>query len=327
MKKKVCLISSFLLLLFSCSPDSTPPKSTSITTSLISDVNFTTVSSGADIASDGGQPITARGLVWSSAHNPTFDGMIGSFYVDGGKGSGTFSSQISNLELGSTYFVRAYAINSLGTFYGNELTFTTKTFSLGGGTDDFDGNKYNSIILDKQEWLQSNLNVSHYRNGDPIPEEEDDIKWQNLTTGAWCYAESKTENGIVYGKLYNWYAVNDSRGLAPLGWHIPTDKEWNTFSDLLGGDMNAGGRMKEKSNIHWILPNQAATNSSGFTGLPGGFRAQNYSSFVKLNSFWWGSTENNGGAFTLSLIYNTGYITKTSSFPKNYGLSVRCLKN
>ena len=101
------------------------------------------------------------------------------------------------------------------------------------------------IQIGNQIWMTKNLNTSQYKNGDPIPQVQDQTQWQNLTTGAWCYYENNTANGRIYGKLYNWYAVNDSRGLAPEGWHIPTIGEFNTLSEFLGGVNVAGGKMKE----------------------------------------------------------------------------------
>jgi uncharacterized protein (TIGR02145 family) len=131
---------------------------------------------------------------------------------------------------------------------------------------------YASIKIGSQVVMKKNLNVSHYRNGDRIPQVKGPDKWAALTTGAWCWYNNDSANGAVYGKLYNWYAVNDPRGLAPEGWHIPSDAEWTTLTTFLGGEGVAGGKMKERGITHWIYPNTDATNSSGFTGLPGGVR-------------------------------------------------------
>jgi len=129
-----------------------------------------------------------------------------------------------------------------------------------------------SVQIGNQTWTLKNLDVSTYRNGDPIPQVQDNTAWANLSTGAWCYYLNNTANGTIYGKLYNWYAVNDPRGLAPNGYHIPTDAEWTTLTTYLGGSTLAGGKMKEAGSSHWLSPNTGATNSSGFKGLPGGFR-------------------------------------------------------
>ena len=137
---------------------------------------------------------------------------------------------------------------------------------------DVDGNVYQTVTICNQTWTKSNLNVSKYRNGDFIPQVTDPTAWANLTTGAWCYYNDDPANGAVYGKLYNWHAVNDPRGLAPQGWHIPSDIELTTLTNCLGGESIAGGQMKESGFAHWLSPNTDATNSSGFTGLPGGSR-------------------------------------------------------
>src|SRR5665647_2153473 len=129
-----------------------------------------------------------------------------------------------------------------------------------------------SVTICTQVWMLKNLDVSTYRNGDLIPEVTDQTAWATLTTGAWCYNNNDPAVGVIYGKLYNWYAVNDPRGLAPTGWHVPSDAEWTTLSTCLGGDAVAGGAKKETGTTHWTSPNTGATNSSGFTALPGGLR-------------------------------------------------------
>ncbi|MCX6159142.1 MAG: fibrobacter succinogenes major paralogous domain-containing protein [Ignavibacteriae bacterium] len=158
---------------------------------------------------------------------------------------------------------------------------------------DIDGNVYKTVKIGNQEWMAENLNVGHYRNGDVIPQVQDDNEWENLRTGAWCYYENEKSNGKTYGKLYNWYAVNDPRGLAPEGWHIPSDVEWNIIIDYLGGGDVAGGKMKAKTK--WESPNTGATNESGFTGLPGGLRGYDgiFYYIGKTADFWSSSEESN----------------------------------
>src|SRR5450759_3473794 len=131
-----------------------------------------------------------------------------------------------------------------------------------------------SVTICTQVWMLKNLDVSTYRNGDLIPKVTDPTAWSALTTGAWCWCSNDSAtNASTYGKLYNRYAVNDPRGLPPTGWHVPSDAEWNTLITCLGGDpFVAGGAMKETGTTHWQSPNTDATNSSGFTGLPGGLR-------------------------------------------------------
>ena len=156
---------------------------------------------------------------------------------------------------------------------------------------DIDGNTYNVVQIGAQLWTTENLTVSKYRNGDEIPQVNNYDEWNNLTTGAWCYYENSITNGAIYGKLYNWYALNDPRGLAPEGFKIPSDEEWNILINFLGGKDVAGGKMKPKGKKIWKNPNKDASNSSGFTGLPGGGR-YNYDQYLGYGGNWWTSTEN-----------------------------------
>ena len=133
-------------------------------------------------------------------------------------------------------------------------------------------NSIESVTICDQVWMKQNLNVVKYKNGDPIPQVTDPSVWAELTTGAWCFFDNDSTTGEIYGKLYNFYAVVDPRGLAPRGWHVPSDAEWTTLGNCLGGDTVAGSALKETGTAHWLGSNADATNSSGFTGLPGGSR-------------------------------------------------------
>ena len=180
-----------------------------------------------------------------------------------------------------------------------------------------------------QSWMTKNLDVVTYRNGDPIPKVTDNAAWAALTTGAYCYYNNDSVTyAATYGKLYNWYAVNDPWGLAPEGWHIPTDFDWTTLENCLGGAAVAGGAMKETGTIHWTTPNTEATNISGWAGLPGGNRTSNGTIYsVGNNGFWWSSTEDDPtSAWDRGLYYANGNIYRTS-FSKENGFSVRCLRD
>jgi uncharacterized protein (TIGR02145 family) len=192
-----------------------------------------------------------------------------------------------------------------------------------------------SLTIDKQVWMLKNLDVSAYRNGDPLPEVTDPNLWVGLNTGAWCwYNNDSSTYAAIYGKLYNWYAVNDTRGLAPAGWHVPSDLEWTTLSNFLGGDAVAGGAMKEAgmsnkgSTTHWIAPNTGATNSSGFTGLPGGVRDDRGEfNFIQNDGYWWSTTEiNEPEAWSRYLGFYGALLGRTNT-TKQIGFSVRCLKD
>ena len=177
------------------------------------------------------------------------------------------------------------------------------------------------------EWSSTNLDVEYYRNGDIIPQVTDPTAWANLTTGAWCYYNNDPANGPIYGKLYNWYAVNDPRGLAPAGWHVPTDAEWTNYITLLGA--SPGGKMKETGTAHWNSPNTGATNSSGWTGLGGGYRDYTDGSFlsIKVYGLWWSSTEfSSTNAYSRYLSYNTATVIANPP-NKNRGYSVRLIRD
>lgn len=191
-----------------------------------------------------------------------------------------------------------------------------------------DGKDLETVKIGKQEWTTKNLNVSRYRNGDIIHEVKDPEEWKNLTAGAWCYYDNDTNNGEIYGKLYNWYAVNDPRGLAPKGYHVPSDGEWTTLIDYLGGNNLAGGKMKETGNIHFT-ENLFASNTSGLSGLPGGLRYHNgLFSKISYHCNWWTSSENEKpNAWFLSLNSNNDGKADKYSYSKMAGISVRCLKD
>ena len=188
-----------------------------------------------------------------------------------------------------------------------------------------------TLKIGTQEWTTKNLDVSRYRNGDIIPEVKDLNEWSSLTTGAWCYYNNDPRNGKIYGKLYNWYAVNDPRELAPEGYHIPSVNEWEILINYLGGKNSfAGIKMKEKGTLHWINPQYQATNSSGFTGLPGGVRYGSENSFELIGyvGYWWSSSKIQ---FTDMAWYcGLHYLTTDAKDDPGYkttGFSVRCLKD
>ncbi|MDD2889614.1 MAG: fibrobacter succinogenes major paralogous domain-containing protein [bacterium] len=193
---------------------------------------------------------------------------------------------------------------------------------------DKDGTAYKTIKIGNQEWMSENLNVEHYRNGDLIPQVQDADEWAKLTTGAWCYYENNSENGKTYGKLYNWYAVNDSRGLAPAGWHVPSDSEWTILTNYLGGDSLAGGKMKASDTTYWKSPNTGSTNESGFSALPGGCRGSSGKFYDMGNyAFWWSTAEVNAeNAWNRHLSYISADVSRYYG-SKICGYTIRCVKN
>ena len=207
-----------------------------------------------------------------------------------------------------------------GTATGNGV------FIPGNGVTDIDGTVYTSIVINGQEWMQQNLAVTKYRNGDPIPTGLSNTTWQNTTSGAYAIYDNVAANNTTYGKLYNWYAVNDSRGLCPAGWHVPSDAEWTTLATSLGGSSVAGGKMK--STTGWISPNTGATNESGFTGLPGGYR-YNGGPYDDVGNYgsWWSSTEYGSSvAWNRALVYFNSSVLRNGG-NKQFGFSVRCVRD
>ena len=194
---------------------------------------------------------------------------------------------------------------------------------------DIDGNEYKTVKIGTQVWMAENLRVIHYRNGDSIPNVADRVDWSALTTGAYCEYNNNMSNVATYGRLYNWYAVSDGRNIAPAGWHVPTDAEWWTLLDSLGGDVAAGGKMKEADTTHWLAPNTGATNESGFSALPGGYRdfLSGYCYSMGTYAYFWSSTEDGSySAWYRALSFNYSDLFGSSYYRGN-GFSVRCVRD
>ena len=299
-----------------------------LTTAEVSEITASTAQCGGTITSDGGATVTARGVCWSTNPAPT----VADNKTDDGAGVGGFTSSITGLTAGGAYYVRAYATNSVGTGYGNERLFST-------GLTDIDGNVYQTIAIGTQVWMAENLKVTHYRNGDAIPNVTDSATWTGLTTGAYCEYNNDADNVATYGRLYNWYAVNDSRNIAPAGWHIPTDAEWKQLEMYLGMSQaeadatgwrgtDEGGKLKEVGTTHWISPNIGATNASGFSGLPGGYRHYlGYYNYMGYAGLFWSSTQFDSSRPWYRTLYSDySEIYRTFNY-NEYGFSVRCIKD
>ena len=264
--------------------------------------------------------------------------------------NGSFSFTVLNCSSAATSFtLQAYDYEGMKATSQQTGILNNQTVSLGtiqacaatnttGELFDIDQNGYTYLPIGQQTWMQQNLNVSRYRDGTPIPQVTDPTQWANLTTGAWCYYNNDPANGTIYGKLYNWYAVagihdtdpsTPNKILAPTGWHVPSDAEWTTLTDFLGGEAVAGGKMKSTGTSLWLPSNATATNESGFTGLPGGRRSSNGFSYgyVGYYGYWWSSSETstNNASFR-QLDEYSGVVSRNSNF-KRYGYSVRCLRD
>lgn len=301
------------------------PKETDypeVTTNSVTSIAQTTATCGGTITSDGNATITEKGVCWSQWYTPyTSDNRT----IDG-TGSGSFTSYITGLTANTTYYVRAYATNEMGTSYGASEIFTT-TGGGGGPVTDVDGNVYTPVTIGTQVWMLENLKTTHYRNGDAISYVSDFTSWGSQTGGAYCNYEDQQSNASVYGRLYNWFAVNDSRSIAPTGWHVASFNEWNTLVTYLGGDYVAGGKLKESGTAHWNSPNNA-TNESGFTGLPSGGRSTDGTYFnLGYSAGWWTATEYDGtDAWGRSVLYNETTLY-TVNYMKQNGYAVRCVKD
>lgn len=191
---------------------------------------------------------------------------------------------------------------------------------------DIDRNIYNTIQIGSQCWMQSNLKVTRYRNGNPIATGLDNKDWNTTQAGAYSFFNNLPQHDATYGKLYNGFAVSDGRRICPQGWHIPSDAEWSTLVDHLKGASGAGGRMKTTTG--WKSPNAGADNSSGFSALPGGFRSpEGYCISLGIDAYFWSSTAIGfSDAWVRGLNFNKEAVSRID-FPRKSGFSVRCLRD
>ena len=202
-----------------------------------------------------------------------------------------------------------------------------------GSVTDIDGNVYTTVIIGDQEWMASNLVVTHYRNGDPIPHVPGGNQWGITYTGAYCYYDNDPDFIPTYGLLYNGYAVIDERRLAPEGWQVPSAAQWRTLIDYLGGYLIAGGPLKatgiyEYGSGLWLYPNEGATNETGFSALPGGSGAWGDDPFsnINRNSFFWTSTKEDSNTVYLRNMNHDNEGVGQADWEKRHGFSIRCVR-
>lgn len=193
---------------------------------------------------------------------------------------------------------------------------------------DIDGNVYRTVRIGNQWWMAENVRTVHYRNGDPIPNVTENSTWSSLTNGAYCDYDNNSSNVSTYGRLYNWYTVADSRNIAPAGWHVPSDAEWQTLINTLGGSSVAGGKMKENGTIHWDSPNTGATNESGFSALSAGPRLYDGDfSHLGSHAYFWSSSEHAAYYAWFVSLYYAGSAATRNNFSKPYGFSIRLVRD
>jgi len=243
-------------------------------------------------------------------------------------GQNITSFQDTGLTPTTEYTYRVYSFNT----GGNSVTYSNEASStaLGSSMMDIDGNIYEVVVIGTQTWMSQNLKTTKYANGDPVPNVTDATQWGDLTTGGWVYYNNDPGFDIPYGRLYNYYAVMDSRKLCPAGWHAPSDSEWNVLENFLGGAAVAGGKMKEAGTTHWIAPNTGADNSSGFGAIPGGDRRGATNALFEVQGALarhWTSTEVDGLNAYGRDIENISTYLSSNQFGKTYGFSVRCIKD
>ena len=314
-----------------------------VNTTSVTNVTHSTALVNGEVISEGDQNII-RGICYSITSNPT----ISSDTTLNGTGPGVYTGAIQNLNPSTTYYVRSYATNSVGTSYGSEIIFITDTLPgvRCAGTPtvtDIDGNVYNSVQIGTQCWTQSNLRVRKYRNGDTIPTGLINSAWETTSSGAYAVYNNDTVYDGLYGKLYNHYAVTDSRGLCPTGWHVPSDGEWNVLVKYLDPNADtvcsgcwqspiAGGALKSMATqptpSGWASPNTGATNSSGFTAPPGGLRNFNGDFyFMSGIGYWWSSSVFSGSVAWSRNLYGGNSLIYRDGSIRAYGFSVRCCRD
>ncbi|HET7732695.1 MAG TPA: fibrobacter succinogenes major paralogous domain-containing protein [Paludibacter sp.] len=341
---------ALLFVLTSCTPAVTGPV---INTAETSAVTQTTATCGGNIVSDGGTSIIERGVCWSTMPAPT----VHMNKTSDGTGTGSFVSAVEFLNPASTYYIRAYATTADEiTYYGNSLIVTTLPEENApnnilnpdltyGSVTDVDGNEYHTITIGTQTWMAENLRVTKYRNGEAIPAVTDNTKWSKLTGGAQCayYNNSESNSIAKFGRLYNYYAVSDSRNIAPQGWHVASDEEWTILSNYLAANQGISKSVAQAlaAKPDWresTIPGavgcldpdtySSLNNSSGFCALPAGGRFI-YGGFNNVADYcgWWASNGNDKtNAWFRSLNYYGATVGRNTT-DKQYGLSVRCVKD
>ena len=324
------LMVMFILFTNGCEKGNDISVIPALSTAVVTDYTQTTAMSGGVITSDGGATITKRGVCWSTSETPTIDNSK----TEDGTGVGDFTSSITGLNPNTTYFVRAYATNSVGTGYGNTLSFTTEQSNNESSfTDPRDGNIYQVITIGNQVWMSENLIY--------LPSVAGPASGSLTTPYYYVYGYSGTDVSeakataeySIYGVLYNWSAAENA---CPTGWHLPSDAEWSELTYYLGGEWIAGGKLKENGTSHWAYPNAGSTNETGFTALPGGNRYSN-GTFGSIGNFgdWFSVIENYDPIamenvlvpLSRGISYNSSSVDINHNYMKDSGLSIRCIRD
>jgi len=299
--------------------NSVAPVLATLTTATPGSITATSAVSGGDILTDGGAQITVGGICWSTITGPlaTDSHTVIPYPL------GLFASTMTGLTENTTYYVRAYATSVAGTAYGNEVSFTTPPAPI--TATDIDGNTYITVIIGAQTWFASNLKTTRLNDGTAIPNVTDPTAWSLLSTPGYSWYNNDNVTYGEYGILYNWQSVSTGL-LCPTGWQVPTEAELMSMTTTLGGNLVAGGKLKETGTLHWNVPNTGATDEVGFTALPGGFR--NYmGSFFNIGNLsnWWTASLISIDPSFFSVDTNTPEVMLQMMFD-NSGMYVRCMK-
>ncbi|RLD57706.1 MAG: hypothetical protein DRJ01_13560, partial [Bacteroidetes bacterium] len=299
-----------------------------VITIAISSITANSAVSGGYVTSDGGATVTAKGVCWSISENPTItDG-----HTSDGTETRSFTSNITGLSASTTYYVRAYATNSVGTAYGNELEFKTDKPDITGQTGtltDIDGNTYNWVGIGKQAWMAENLKTTHYVDGTEIPIVTDNTDWVDLdyNDDAYCYYNNDASGeSDTYGALYTYAAAKDA---CPAGWHLPSDAEWTELKDYIADDGHYGIEGTALKATSGWYSNGNGTDDYGFSALPGGYRYDVDGTFYNVGIFgyWWSSPESSSSrAYARNLYYGFSYVNR-GNYDKSSGFSVRCVRD
>jgi uncharacterized protein (TIGR02145 family) len=325
------------------------PQLATVTTANITNITHNSATGGGNVTNDGGATVTARGICWGTNPNPT---LADNFTVNG-SGTGSFTSNITGLTPNTTYYVRAYATNSVGTNYGNQVSFTTlpPPFVCGNNLTDVDGNVYGTVQIGTQCWMKENLKTTKYRNGSNIEYPgSNNSAWINNTTGAYAYYNNDISWKPLYGALYNWHAVNNPHGLCPTGWKVPSDGDWHSLRDHVeyNNINNPGNQLKSCRQVNSPLGGDCdvawddhprwnpdawgthyGTDVYGFAAFPGSSRNTNgtYNALPGGDGYWWSSElyAANLYAWYFQLNYLSGEMIIYRIGGLRMGKSVRCL--
>ncbi len=297
----------------------------SVTTADPSEITGATAFTGGNVISDGGKPISERGICFDTVPEPDISDNL-TLAAEASKGE--FTVKLIDLYPSKKYYYRAYAKNAAGVGYGETKTFvTTVLYAAGDSIFDQEGTKYPTIKILGKRWMAANLKTSKYRDGTAVTSIISNTEWPTNTTGACCIYDNTPANNGVYGKLYNWYTTVNAKNLCPTGWKVPSDSDWENLITYLGDVTKAGLKMRTTGTSLWTAPNEGATNSSGFSGVPGGSRSYfgGYGFKGTAAYFWTSDEQNSGYAKFRSLNYDNPTVTDGYD-AKKVGMSIRCIE-